>query len=100
MHGEIVPVLELGSRLGLPARARGADAELILARTSRRVVAVAADETPSVLPARPSALAPACGRVAGIAAVPDVVLVIHDLDAFLSGGDEELLDRALAEAAS
>jgi purine-binding chemotaxis protein CheW len=104
VHGEIVPVLDLESRLGLQARDRGPEAQLVLARTSRRTVAVAVDEALGVLEVEHDAIgAPTDAGspgIAGIAALADGLLVIHDLDAFLSAGDEALLAGALAEAAS
>jgi purine-binding chemotaxis protein CheW len=104
VHGEIVPVLDLESRLGLEARDRGPEAQLVLARTSRRAVAVAVDDSLGVLEVERDAIgAPADAGspgVAGIAALADGLLVIHDLDAFLSAGDEAQLAAVLAEAAS
>jgi purine-binding chemotaxis protein CheW len=107
VHGEIVPVLDLAARFGLPAGERGPDAQLVLARTRRRTVAVEVDEAIGVMAVEPAAIAAgerlprdlAAAPVAGVAALRDGLLVIHDLDAFLTDAEEERLDRALAEAA-
>jgi purine-binding chemotaxis protein CheW len=97
--GEIVPVLDLDVRIGRPERDRGADARLVLARTSTRRVALPVDAVLGVITAD---LAPPVEHVpapmAGTAALPDGVLAIYDVDAFLSAADEAMLDAALTGA--
>jgi purine-binding chemotaxis protein CheW len=100
VHGESVPVLDLDARLGLPAREHGPDARLLLARTSRRRVALVVDdvdgviEVPAIEPAPEATPAP----VAGTAVLPDGLLVIYDVDAFLSPEEDEAVAAALAGA--
>src|SRR5262249_36862838 len=97
VHGAVVPVLDLGRRLGDPPHPLGADAHLVLARTRRRRVALPVDEALDVIAFVPRA---ASGPLAGIAAQDDGLLAVYDLDAFLSDGEEDQLTLALAEVAS
>ena len=102
LHGSVVPVVDLRRRLGSGPRAYGLDAHLLLVKSPRRRLALSADQVvgvrtiadDSVVPSR--LVAPGLGAVAGIAALPDGLLFIHDLEAVLSAEDEECLDRALA----
>jgi purine-binding chemotaxis protein CheW len=95
VHGEVVPVLDLGQRLGDPPHALSADAQLVLARTARRAVALPVDEALGVVA---PALEAASGPLAGVATAADGLLAVYDLDAFLSAGEEDELTLALAEA--
>jgi purine-binding chemotaxis protein CheW len=95
VHGEVVPVLDLGARFGLEARERGPEAQLVLARTATRRVAVPVDQALGVLEA--DVIAEAAPPVAGVAALEDGLLVIHDLEAFLSAEQEAQLADALAD---
>ncbi len=104
VHGDVVPVLDLDARIGRPAHAPGVDGRLLLARTSRRRVALPVDDVLGVLEVQAAAIGPAPegmpAAVAGVAALPDGVLVIYDLDAFLSPGEDEAVAAALAGATS
>lgn len=104
VRGEVVPVVDVRRRLGLPGRQQGLAARLVLVRTARRTLALAVDSADGVSELDASAVAsaealiPGARYVAGIAALPDGLLFIHDLDAYLSLDDERRLDAALAEA--
>ncbi|MBI2494181.1 MAG: purine-binding chemotaxis protein CheW [Candidatus Rokubacteria bacterium] len=101
VHGTIVPVVDVRRRFGLPARDFGVTTRLVIARAGRRTLAVPADEVlgvvevaaESVVP--PEALLPGIGHVAGVVALPDGLMFIHDLDAFLSPDEERRLSEAL-----
>jgi purine-binding chemotaxis protein CheW len=95
--GEIVPVLDLEMRIGRPRRDHEASARLVLARTSTRRVALPVDAVTGVIEVAdiaPAERIPA--PIAGTAALPDGVLAIYDVDAFLTEADERQLDAALA----
>lgn len=102
-HGAVLPVLDLRHRLALPARDYGVTAHLLVARTSRRRVAMPLDEVlgvhavaaTAVVP--PDAVLPGTAHVAGIAGLPDGLLFIYDLDTFLSLNEEQQLTQALEE---
>ena len=100
--GEIVPVLDLDVRIGRPERDRGAAARLVLARTSTRRVALPVDDVLGVIEVDAAAVGPPIEHVpapmAGTAALPDGVLAIYDVDAFLTTADEASLAAALVGA--
>lgn len=101
VHGAVVPVVDVRRRFGLPARDFGVTTRLVLARAGRRTLAVPADDVlgvaevaaESVVP--PGALLEGIGHIAGVVALPDGLMFIHDLDAFLSPDEEQRLGEAL-----
>ena len=104
LHGRALPVLDIRRRFGLPSREYGVDARLLVARTIRRTMALPVDEVFGVREVRaetvapPDAVLPGLAQVAGIAALPDGLLFIYDLDAFLSLDEEQRLAGALEES--
>jgi chemotaxis signal transduction protein len=98
VHGEPVPVLDLDLRLGRAPREHGARAKLVLAQTATRRVALPVDDVLGVVAVAGAAVGPAPDSVpapvGGIAALPDGVLLVSDVDAFISPED----DRAVAAA--
>lgn len=104
IHGRIVPVLDPRRRFELPARDYGPTAHLVLARTSRREVALPVDEVLEVAEvavetvASPESVLPELGYIGGVVALEDGLLLIHDLDTFLSLDEELVLADALEEA--
>ncbi len=99
LHGEPVPVLDLDTRLGRMPHERGTRGKLLIARTATRAVALPVDEVLGVITVARSAVGPppeaVPAPVAGIAALPDGVLLITDVDAFLSAEDEQAVAAAL-----
>ena len=103
LHGQVIPVLDLRCRFGLPLCDYGLTARLLVVRTSRRILALAVDEVLGVREiaqetiTRPDALLPGIGHIAGIVTLPDGLLFIHDLEACLSLEEERRLTDALEE---
>src|ERR687888_435714 len=104
VEGRLLAVLDLQRRVGLPARELGPSAHLLVARTSRRTVALPVDEVLGVTEVAadeivaPEAVLPGLSVVAGIAVLGDRVALIHDLEAFLSLDQERALQEALEAA--
>jgi purine-binding chemotaxis protein CheW len=104
LHGDIVPVLDARRRLGLPPSDYGPAARLLIARTPRRTVALPVDDVLGVAEvgservAAPDAVVPGIAHVAGVAALADGLLLVHDLDTFFSLEEERRLDDALGHA--
>lgn len=104
IQGRVVPVVDLQRRLGRPSREYGIRSHLLIVRTPRRVLAVAADEVIGVAWIDPASIAPTedvlpgLGQVKGIAALRDGLLFIYDIEAFLTPDEEGELGRALEEA--
>jgi len=100
-RGFVVPVLDLRPRFGFPHREFRLTDHLLLARTTRRMLALPVDEVLGVneVPVEdtfdPSTLQPGAGYVTGIAALADGLLFIHDLEALLSMDEERRLTEAM-----
>ncbi|MGA2383538.1 MAG: chemotaxis protein CheW [Gemmatimonadales bacterium] len=101
VRGILVPVLDIRVRFGLPPVAVDPDQHLIVARAGARSVALRVDRALDLVTVTEDAVEPA-GRVApgstlvaGVARLPDGVLVIHDLERFLCLDEGEPLDAAL-----
>jgi len=106
VRGTIVPVLDVRARFGLPAADVDPDQHLILARAGRRVVALRVDHALALVAIPEDAyepverVAPGTPLVAGVARLPDGVLVIHDLERFLSLDEGARLDVAVASGSA
>jgi purine-binding chemotaxis protein CheW len=102
-HGQAIPVVDIRRRFNLPPRDYGLDAHLLVARTSRRILAVPVDrvlgvtEVPAEALTAPDAVLPGIGHVAGIVTLADGLVFLHDLEAFLSLDEEHHLAEALEE---
>jgi purine-binding chemotaxis protein CheW len=102
VQGCITPVFDLRRRFGLPHRPIDLSDHLIVAGACRRVVAVVADAVVGVVQ-RLQAEITAADQVfhnlqylEGVARLDDGLIMIHDLDTFLSPGEEQTLEQALA----
>lgn len=101
LHGDVIPVLDVRRRLGLPAGELGPSAQLLVARTERRIVALPVDEVAGVVDVvadnivPPESVQPGIENVAGVAALSDGLLLIHDLETFFSSDEERQLVEAL-----
>jgi purine-binding chemotaxis protein CheW len=104
-QGRILPVLDIRKRFRLPAREMKPDDRFIIARTSRRQVALVVDSVVGVhkLAEREMVSAkealPFAQYLKGVAKVENNLVLIHDLDQFLSLDEERVLDTALAKGA-
>jgi purine-binding chemotaxis protein CheW len=101
VRGLSVPVLDIRQRFGLPARPVWPDQHLIIALAGPRTVALRVDRAVDLLTAPDEAVepagsvAPGIEHVAGIVKLPDGLLVIHDLESFLSLDEAAQLDAAV-----
>jgi purine-binding chemotaxis protein CheW len=99
VQGEIIPVVDIRKRFGLPLRETRLGDQMIIARTSRRTVALLADEAGEILE-RPEVVdaekvVAGMGYVRGVVKLEDGMVLIHDLDTFLSLDEEAALDDAM-----
>jgi purine-binding chemotaxis protein CheW len=105
LRGEIVPVIDVRRRLGLPDKELAPEDYFVIAHCGARRVALHVDRALELESIRPEPV-PRVGEetqadyVAGVVPVADGVLMIHDLPAFLSAAESEMLDDALGQAAS
>jgi purine-binding chemotaxis protein CheW len=101
VRGIIVPVLDVRRRCGLDSLPLGLDQHFLIARAGRRTVALRVDRAVELLSVPDHAMeaaaqaAPGTDYVAGIVTLPDGLLVIHDLEQFLSLDESHQLDAAL-----
>jgi purine-binding chemotaxis protein CheW len=104
-RGTLVPVFDLRRRFGLPPRAPTLHHHFVLAFAGSRLAALRVDRALDLIDVAASDLSGpeevgAGGQhVASIARLPDGLLVIQDLESFLSTSEGDRLDAALAEAA-
>lgn len=106
VRGEIVPVYDLRGRFGLPARAVDPAEHMVLLTSAGRAAAIRVDAAESLETIEDSAFTPVSAlpdsthtrHVAGVAATADGLLVIRDLDAFLSSSESAALENALSSA--
>ncbi len=100
-HGSILPVVNVRRRFRLMERAMEPTDCLILAKTSVRRVALLVDVVTGVIERAPEEVVPAAAIVPrteyieGITKLDENILLIHDLDSFLSLDEERALDDAL-----
>lgn len=101
VRGRVVPVLDIRARFGLAPKELHPDQHLILASASDRLIAIRADRV-SWLHAVAEAdveeagrITPTLSRIAGVARLPDGLVLIHDLKTFLTRAESEALEDAL-----
>ena len=103
-QGKIIPVINIRKRFNLPARETEPDDRLIIARAAGRLVALAAESVTGIreLTEQESTsaaqAAPFAGGLKGVAKVDGDLVLIYDLDRFLSLDEEKKLDAALSGA--
>jgi len=103
VHGQIVPVVDVRTRFGLPRRELEPGDQFVLARAGSRNVALVVDFVSGIVDCPEESIvaleqvAGGVEYVAGIAKLADGVTLIHDLETFLSLDEKKSLDRALAK---
>ncbi len=101
LQGRIVPVFDLGVRLGQPAREVRASDHLLVARTSWRKVALLVDSVEGVVAGQSAEITPAAEflpeleSVSGVMKLDDGLVVVHDIERFLTIENHAALDLAL-----
>jgi purine-binding chemotaxis protein CheW len=102
VQGQIIPVVDIRRRLHMPAREMDLDDQFILARTSRRRVALVADSVAGVRKLTDRELVsseqvlPGAEYIHGLAKLEGDLVLICDLDQFLPFDVEQKLEAALA----
>jgi purine-binding chemotaxis protein CheW len=101
LHGKIVPVLCIRTRLNIATRPIRVDDHFIIAHTSRRTVALVVDRVEEVVACAPSSIVPpekvvgGWGETEGLMQMEGGLIVIYDLDRFLSLQEDAMLATAL-----
>ncbi len=101
--GCIVPVFDIRKRFHLPEKEMNVNDHLIIARTGRQKVALLADsvsatmEVPAGEIVHSSKILPQMEYVDGVAKLEGGMVLIHDLDKFLSLEEENALDEVMSQ---
>jgi purine-binding chemotaxis protein CheW len=104
VQGRVIPVVNPRRRFRLPERGIALTDQLVIAHTTRRPVALVVDAVTGVLEysgreavgARD--IVPGMEYVEGVVKLADGLVLIHDLDRFLSLDEVTALDRAIESA--
>lgn len=100
-QGQVIPVVNIRSRFRLPKKQIGLSDQLIIANTSKRQVAILVDSATGIIeiPAEeivpPERILPHLNFIEGVIKLEDGIVLIHDLDTFLSLEEEKSLSVAV-----
>ena len=102
LRGQIIPVVDLRRRLGLPRAEYGPASRIVVVEANTRTIGFIVDRVNEVVrishscvDAAPGVVAPVVSQyIAGIAKLKDRLLILLDLDKLLSGDELRDSDRA------
>lgn len=103
-RGTIIPVVNVRRRFRIPERDMRLADQMVIARTARRVVAFIADAVLNLVEVSvndiilPKDVVPGTSYLDGIVRLEDGIVLIHDLDKFLSFEEEAMLDETLSHS--
>lgn len=103
VHGQVLPVLNIRRRFLLPDRDISPADWFLLAHTTSRMVALVVDEAEGLVECAdadivPSTrIAPGLERFPGVITLRDELVLVHDLERFLSLDEARALDDAMNE---
>lgn len=106
MHGRIIPVVDIRKRFGLPAHEINLSDQMIISKSATRTVGILVDDVGCVIDLSEDELIdadtilPRMEYVEGVASIKDDIVLIHDIDKFLSLEEERSLSDAIAAATS
>jgi purine-binding chemotaxis protein CheW len=101
VQGRVLPVLNLRRRFGLPEREIDPANQFVIARSANRAVVLVVDaaqgvvESPASDTISAASIATGLEHIRGVIRLPDGLVLIHDLDVFLSAAESRALDEAL-----
>jgi purine-binding chemotaxis protein CheW len=103
VHGRVLPVLNVRRRFLMPEREIGPADWFLLARTARHTVVLVVDESEGVVERAQAEIVlstrivPGLDHFPGVLRLEDGLVLIHDLERFLSLDEARALDEAMAE---
>lgn len=104
IQGQFVPVVDMRRRFGLPSRETALADQIVIARSVRRKMAFFIDAISGVVECEEKDviaaehIVPGLEHVAGIAKLDDGLILIQDMERFLSLDEEAALDKAMSDA--
>jgi purine-binding chemotaxis protein CheW len=105
LQGNIIPVMSMRIRFGLPEPEASLSDQIIVAHTATRTVGLLVSSVAGVIErtleevTETEKIVPGAQYVEGITKTDDGILCIHDVDRFLSVKEDRQLDEILAQAA-
>lgn len=106
VQGRVLPVLNIRRRFRLPEREVSPVDQFLIAQTVRRTVALAIDEAQGVIErpesaiVNPAQIVPGLEQIQGVVKLDDGLVLIHDLEKFLSLDEAHALDQAMTQGES
>lgn len=104
VEGRVLPVFNIRRRFGLPEREIDAANQFLIARAARRTVALVIDEAHGVIEREQSAvtgsdgIVPGLEQFQGVVKLDDELVLIHNLEKFLSLDEARTLDEVMDRA--
>lgn len=106
VQGRVLPVFNIRRRFGLPERTVDPADHFLIAHTARRTVVLVIDAAQGVLEHAATAVTEAANisheleHVRGVIQLDDGLVLIHDLEHFLSADEARVLDEAMSRQTS
>ena len=103
VHGRVLPVLDVRQRFLLPDRQMCPADWFLVAHTARHTVVLVVDESEGVVERPPAdivvstQIVPGLDDFPGVVRLDDGLVLIHDLERFLSLDEARALDEAMDE---
>jgi len=101
-HGRVIPVFNIRRRFNLPDKEINLNDHLIIAHTSKRMAALMVDSVSDIIISRTkeeiikaTKILPEIKYVEGILKLKEGIILIHNLDKFLSLEEEKELENSL-----
>ena len=104
VRGDVIPAVNVRKRFRLPEREISLSDQLIVANTSVRTMALVVDEVIGVLAVSGAAvidggdILPGMDYVEGVVKLSDGMVLIHDLEKFLSLAEAKALEESMQQA--
>jgi len=104
LQGSVIPVLDVRQRFQLRRREIGVADQFLIAQTLWRSVALVVDEAQGLVECdasnvvNPNLITPGLEQFQGVVKLDDGLVLIHDLDKFLSLDEARALDEAMEHA--
>jgi purine-binding chemotaxis protein CheW len=102
VEGRVLPVLNIRRRFRLPEPEISPADQLVIARTAGRTVALVVDQAQGVIECPhtevigSAQIVPGLEQIQGVVKLPDGLVLIHDLETFLSLDEAQALDESMS----
>lgn len=101
ISGAIIPVVDIRRRFSLPGRQAQTSDQILISHTSKRPVGIVVDEVTGLIECpvediiEGEKILPGMEYVEGVARLRDGMVLIHNIDTFLSLDEERALDESI-----